>query len=161
MIVVSDSSTLVSLAAIGQLHLLHEFFGRVILPGAVLSEVLAGGAGKPGFHELTTLEWLEVIAVQDRNALQPLDHLDLGEAEAIVLAQELGADLLLMDELDGRQAAAERGLRLISVLGLLSRAKHEGRIDAVRPLVQRLRDEMRFRISETLLQRVLRDVHEE
>jgi predicted nucleic acid-binding protein len=161
MIVVSDSSTLVSLAAIGQLHLLHEFFGRVILPGAVLSEVLAGGDGKPGFHELTTLGWLEVIAVQDRNALQSLDYLDLGEAEAIVLAQELGADLLLMDELDGRQAAAARGLHLIGVLGLLSRAKLEGRIPAVKPLVQRLRAEMRFRISEALLQRVLRDVDED
>src|SRR5688572_28789608 len=155
MIVVSDSSTLVSLAAIGHLHLLHEFFGRVILPGAVLNEVLAGGKGKPGFHELTSLEWLEVIAVVDRNALQPLDHLDLGEAEAIVLAQELAADLLLMDELDGRHAAAERGLHIIGVLGLLSRAKHEGRIPALKPLLQRLRAEMRFRISVSLLRRVL------
>lgn len=160
MIVVSDSSTLVSLAAIEQLHLLQDFFGRVVLPGAVLNEVLAGGEGRPGFQEITASKWLEVMPVQDRSALSALEHLDPGEAEAIVLAQELQADLLLMDELDGRQAAKERGLQIIGVLGLLSRAKREERISAVKPLVQRLRVEMRFRISESLLQRVLRDVNE-
>jgi predicted nucleic acid-binding protein len=160
MIVISDSSTIINLAAIGQLELLRQFFGKVVLPEAVLSEVLAGGPLGPGFEDVSQSDWLEVRAIKDRSALSGLAHLDLGEAEAIVLTQEMTAGLLLIDEIDGRTEALKRGLRIIGLLGILTRAKREGRIEAVGPLVLRLRNEMRFRVSERLFRQVLQDVGE-
>jgi len=84
--------------------------------------------------------------------MQP--SLDIGEAEAITLAAELGA-LLLIDEIDGRAAAAAAGIPFVGVLGVLARAKREGLINELRPLIDRLRIELRFRIAEKLYKEFL------
>ena len=96
MIVVSDTSVIVNLAAIGQLDLMRALFSAVILPEAVRDEVLAGGEGSPGFAEVQNLPWIQTRAVANRKMVAKLqEELDAGEAEAIVLAQELHADLLI------------------------------------------------------------------
>ena len=86
------------------------------------------------------------------NALQV--ELDKGEAEAIALAQELAADLLLIDEHLGRAAATRLGVRIIGLLGVLIEAKHRGLILEVKPLVDALMN-LGFRVKHDLYQRVL------
>jgi predicted nucleic acid-binding protein len=81
--------------------------------------------------------------------------LDRGEAEAIALAERLQADLLLMDERIGRRCARERSLRVVGLLGTLIVAKQRGLIAAVRPLVEQLRQQAGFYVSDTLLAEVL------
>jgi predicted nucleic acid-binding protein len=87
-------------------------------------------------------------------------ELDEGEAEAIALAIELRPTILLIDEYTGRTLAAAAGIPHIGVLGILAQAKTNGQISAVRPLLDRLRSELRFRVSNQLYQQYLRSVGE-
>jgi len=80
-----------------------------------------------------------------------------GEAEAIALSQEIGAELLLMDDHLGRQTARHLGLRYTGLIGVLIEAKRKGLISSVKPQIEKLRDVAGFRISEELYRRVLQD----
>ena len=143
MIVVSDTSVITSLIHIGREQLLAEFHGRVLIPPAVQKELLRTHVQIPDF--------LEVRPVLDLAFVARLKmRLDLGEAEAIVLAKETKADLLLIDEKLGRQVAAREGLRITGLLGLCVDAKLTGKISSLRELVQRLELEAGFRVSRAV-----------
>jgi uncharacterized protein len=86
-----------------------------------------------------------------------LHELDAGEAEAIVLALESHADLLLMDERLGRDIASHFSLKYIGLIGVLVVAKRKGLISAVKPYLDELRDVAGFRVKEGLYLRVLQD----
>lgn len=81
--------------------------------------------------------------------------LDLGEAETIILALELDADLVLLDERDGRYAAQRFGLQVVGVLGILLEARSKGRIKDIKPHLDALRHQAGFYIAEKLYQQVL------
>ncbi len=154
MIVISDTSPITNLAAIGQLDLLHQLYGQVIIPETVFRELTAQGGRHPGAI-VRQLAWIEMRAVANPTVVKALRaELDEGEAEAITLVQELSADLLLMDEHLGRAAAARLGLKVVGILGVLIEAKHQGLIQAVQPLVDALMN-LGFRIGQDLYQRVL------
>jgi len=87
--------------------------------------------------------------------------LDAGEAEAIALALEVKADLLLMDERLGRETARFLGLRYIGLIGVLIEAKHRGRIKAIKSYLDELRNVAFFRIKNELYHRVLKDEMED
>lgn len=106
MIVVSNSGPLISLARIGHFYLLYELYDELYLPTAVREEVVNFGAGRPGVVEVENAQWIRVVNISDRQAVDRLrENLDLGESEAIVLAMELQADWLLIDEARGRRFA--------------------------------------------------------
>lgn len=86
--------------------------------------------------------------------------LDAGEAEAIALAIEQNADLLLMDERIGRAAAQHFDLPVIGLIGILIAAKQKKLLPEIKSNLDRLRRQAGFYISETLYQRILRDVDE-
>ena len=124
MIVVSDSSPLIALADVGQLRLLHELFSTVLIPEAVYQEIVVQGAGRTGAEAVQAAAWIEQRSVANTGLADVLKlELDEGEAEAIALALESGADLVLLDERRGRQRAARLGLRVTGVLGVLLEAK--------------------------------------
>ena len=102
MIVVSDSSPLISLHAIGRLDLLRSVFGKVLVPDMVRAEVERGG---PAGLSLAAIDWIEVRAVSDLVLLAEFERtsLDAGEAAALALAIELHADFLLVDERAARR----------------------------------------------------------
>ncbi len=134
MIVISNTSPLTNLAAIGQFDLLHHLFGEITIPDAVWDELNAGGVVWPGRDAVASAQWVQRHSVHNTLAVAALlDDLDRGEAEAIVLALELGADLLLLDEADGRHHAQRLGLQVLGVIGALRLAKAKGLIDSVRP----------------------------
>src|SRR5947208_3422389 len=104
MIVVSDASPMISLAAIGRLDLLRSLYGTLVIPRAIYREIVEMGAGLPGAVDVQQSDWIETRDIADPAATAALlGRLDRGEAEAIVLACELKADLLLMDERKGRE----------------------------------------------------------
>jgi len=159
--VVSNSSPLINLARIGRLTLLRELFGVLIVPDAVWQEVAVEGAGQPGADEVRSAEWIQRQAVMNTQLVQALQQdLDAGEAEAIALSLELGADLLLMDENLGRQTARHLGLRYIGLIGALVMAKRRGLISAVKPHLDLLRDIAGFRVDAALYDHVLKDQSE-
>lgn len=94
---------------------------------------------------------MRVQAPTDINLVKSLlQALDQGESEAIALALEVHAAALLVDEREARSVAISLGLKPVGVLAMLVRAKQEGFITAVRPLMDRLRAGIDFRISPSL-----------
>jgi uncharacterized protein len=113
MIVVADASPLIALARIGRLELLRTMFERLLLPEAVWREVVAAGLDKAGAGTVMQADWIERRKVADAGMVELLRRdLGAGESEAIVLAREAGADLVLIDERAGRTAAKRLGLRV-------------------------------------------------
>src|SRR5262249_41298921 len=122
-IVVSDTSPLLMLARTGKLDLLPQLYGEVIIPPAVQPELI---------HERTDLS-LNVADFSGISIIKPtgvprFQNLDPGESEAIGLALEIGASLLLLDDRDARNVAQSCGLKITGLLGVLLEAKATGLI---------------------------------
>jgi predicted nucleic acid-binding protein len=131
MIVVSDTSPLTNLAAIGQFDLLHQLYGQVHIPEGVWHELSAEGKRWPGRDEVAAAGWVERRTVLNESLVMALRRdLDRGEAETIALALELQAELVLLDEREGRRAAQRLGLQVVGVVGILLEAKTKGAIEA-------------------------------
>jgi predicted nucleic acid-binding protein len=156
--IVSNASPLINLARIGKLGLLQKLYGELIIPAAVWQEIVVEGAGQPGADEVKTADWINQQDVTNKQLTQALkQELDAGEAEAIALALEIGADLLLMDEDLGREVARHLGLRYTGLIGVLIEAKRKGFVVSIKPCLDQLRDIAGFRLSEELYARVLQD----
>ena len=161
MSIVSNASPLINLARIDQLDPLQQLYGEVTVPEAVWREVVLEGAGQPGAKELETASWICVESVTNRELAQALQQeLDAGEAEAIALSLQVGADFLLMDERLGRETAMHMGLHCVGLVGVLIEAKRKGLVASVRSLLDALQDVAGFWISEALYQQVLGDEDE-
>ncbi len=134
---------------VGRAGLLAELFGEVVIPPAVFEELSA-------FHNAIP-SWAKVVAVRDLTKVGRFsDVLDRGESEALVLAVELGADFLLMDEKAGREIAALEGLQVIGLLGVALRAKQVGLLDCtMKQLLSELESLAGFRMSQELKSRVI------
>jgi len=155
-IVISNTSPIVNLAAIGRLDLLEQLYGTVIIPKAVYHEIVVLGAGQPGAIEVQTLAWIEARDVTDRALVTALQtSLDEGEAEAIALTIELHADLFLIDERRGRRVAFSFGLHFVGLLGVLIEAKHKGYVSSVKSVLDDLIAKAGFWVSGRLYARVL------
>jgi len=161
---ISDSSTLINLAIIGHLSLLRYFHEKIIVPPEVWREVVIEGRKKPGAKEVEAARevgWLEVISPGNRSLVELLkQNLDDGEAETIVLALERNPGIVLLDESDARQMAEVYNLPKTGVIGILIRAKLDGKISSLKKEIDQLRDEAGFWISKELYKRVLHQVGE-
>ncbi len=156
MIVVSDSTILIGLAKIGKLDLLKEIFSKVYIPEEVFKEVVERGKGKPGSKVIKEAAWIELKPVKDEiQVALLLGSLEKGEAEVLVLAKELNADLILLDEEKARKSAAIAGFEIMGLLGLFILAKNLGLIHEVRPLVDKLMIN-KFRISDKIIEKTLK-----
>ncbi len=163
MIVISDTSAITNLASIQHLQLLPQLYTQVTIPEAVYCELTDIDPPVPGTSEVQTVSWLEVREVTNREIVERLRdevRLDAGESEAIALALELNADLLLIDERRGRAEANRLGLRITGLLGILIEAKHQNLIVAVRPLMDALITTSEFRVSPALYNQILDMVNE-
>ena len=158
-VVVSNTTPLIALAWLKQLDLLPTLFTTVHIPEAVRNEIRA----KPqavGVGELEAADWLIVVPVTNPLAVELLlDQLDLGESQAIVLAHENSADLLLMDERRGRRRALQSGLAVVGTLGILVEARQQKLIGPLRPMLDLLR-KLPFHMSDALYSNVLYRVGE-
>ena len=163
MLVVSNTSPIMNLAVVGMLDLLRQQFGEVIIPAAVVDE-LKLGTDYPGTGEIRsamTTGWLHQVNLEDDRVAKALRReLDDGEAEAIALALQLKIESILMDERDGRSVAKSMGLVPIGVIGVLVRAKQNGDIDSVKEILNKLRDEAGFYITDSLLKNILSEIGE-
>ena len=161
MIVVSDTSPINNLAAINQLHLLQQLYGTVVIPEAVYQELTDPDFPVAGAKEVQTFTWIQIRAVEDRTMVKALSsELDPGEAEAIVLALEMKAEQVLIDERRGRMIAARLNLHYTGILGVLVEAKSQGFISTVKPLLDDLINKAGFWVAEPLYKSVLRLVNE-
>lgn len=162
---VADSSTLISLAVIGRLELLREFHGKILVPPAVWREVVLEGRGKPGAAEVEEAEqagWIEVVSPENRDLVKLLEReLDEGEAEAIALAVECGAEVIFLDESEARRIAEIYDIPRAGTVGVLLRAKLAGKIPSLRAELDLLLRERGFRLSDEIYRRVLQEAWED
>lgn len=143
MIVVSDTTPLISLLKIGRLDLLEKLFGNVLIPQAVYEELTVDERFKLEAEQLKQKEFITVQSVKNPDSVSILKRatgLDQGESEAIVLTDEVKAELLLMDEAKGRAVSNEMGFRIMGTIGVLMAAyeEHELTSDEVKECVSGL-----------------------
>ena len=122
MTVVADSSPLIVLAKLGCFDCLHRLFPRVCVSSEVHHEVVIAGAGLPGAAEVSQAKWMEVKAVQNAAGLYSAQRkygLGPGEMSTILLAKELGANPVLLDDYRARKLAKAEGLEILGSVGLL------------------------------------------
>jgi predicted nucleic acid-binding protein len=153
MIVISNSTPLIALSRINKFGLLREYFGEIHIPKEVFNEVVTRGGNLSGAEEVASAEWIKVENTGDKIAVESLSiTLDKGEAEAIVLAREMNA-LLIIDDGDGRRTAESLGLKITGTLGILLLAHEDGKLD----LKTAIDDFMAagFRLSEKEYKKIL------
>jgi predicted nucleic acid-binding protein len=149
-VVVSDTSPLQYLHQSGTFEVLPKLFGRVIVPPAVIGELAEGRARGHDLPVLDTLSWVEI-----RAPITPLvlpAKLGRGEQEAISVAVERHLPVLI-DDRDARTCAGSLGLKVIGIFGVLIKAKRQGLIPAVMPLVDRIAGQG-FRMNDATRQQV-------
>jgi predicted nucleic acid-binding protein len=154
MLVVADTSPINYLVLLEHTALLPRLYTRVILPPAVIRELLDPEAPEVVRHWAAALPpWCEVRRPASLSESEALGHLGAGEQEAIILAQELRADILLIDEEDGRRAALARALTITGTIGLLERGAERGLIDLPSTLSRLLTTS--FRVRDEIVQAAL------
>ena len=150
-----------NLAIIGQLHLVQELFGEIIIPKEVWSELIIEGKGKPGTNEIEKAKWIKVEEVQNNSLVKILSKdLDVGESAAIALAIEKKADLLLLDETDARNLAELYNLTKTGIIGILMKAKKRNLIKEIKPMLNKLRIHAHFWIKPDLYDAILSEMGE-
>jgi predicted nucleic acid-binding protein len=152
---VSNTTPLRYLIAIEQEHLLGQLFEKVFVPVAVQSELVDAKTPETVRRRVVSLPaWFEVRTVPETELTTFPVTLHRGEREAILLAEALGADVLLIDEQIGRTVALSRNLPLSGTLGVLERADTMGFVSDFPRVLQQLK-ESGFFIAQTLEQRLL------
>jgi len=134
--VVANTTPLISLASIGKLELLKDIFGEIIVADAVYNEIKAKQGY--GYKEIDT----DFIRVQSIKGIAYRDflltQLDLGETETIILAKEIDADFVIIDENIAYKIAKSSELNVVRTLSILLRAKEKGLIPALKPLLDEM-----------------------
>lgn len=150
-----------NLAVIGQLNLLEKLYQKIFIPEAVFHELLTTLSENAAGEVIPKTLWLEKRIVANQSLVDSLIlELDLGEAEAIVLAMEMKSDLLLLDERRARKVSRRLGVKFIGLLGILVEAKKRGYIGTVKPIIDDLMVKAGFWVGSRLYDRILREVKE-
>jgi len=157
--VVSNSTPIISLLKLNRLELLQKLYTQIHIPIAVYHEIEAGKT-KKYYMDLSQIDWLNITEIRDRKALQHFPDLGAGEAEVIVLATELNADLILLDEKSGRFHAKLANLNVTGTIGMLIKAKSAGLIQELKPLLEEMTEKDVW-ISNKLKREILKRVQEE
>lgn len=156
--VVSNTTPILALLSINQLDLLGKLYSTVFIPKGVYQEI-EKGKEKQVYADLTQIAYLQITEIQNPAPLAYLQDLDRGEAETIVLANELQADLVIIDEKLGRYWAESFGHKITGTLGILVRAKKEGLITHIKPFIEMMQTKNIW-FSSALVQKVLETVGE-
>lgn len=153
MIAVADTSPLCYLVLIGEIELLPKLFDEVVVPSAVVTELLHEDAPGPVRRWAASLPpWISVREIQSRSTAG-LEKLQAGEQSAILLAESISAGMILLDEKSARRIAGQRGLRLTGTLGVLSEGAERRLVD-LPTAIDRL-SKTNFRCSPALLKATL------
>ena len=161
--VVVDSSVLIALAAGEQFHLLRDFYSTIYIPPEVWNETTAlpKTFGVREVQQAKAEGWLVVQTPRDLAKVESLPfNLQPGETEALALALELPGSFLLVDDAQGRRAALALGIGYTGTLGVLLRGKMEGKIPAMRPLLELLAKRTTFWLSAPVQAAVLKQAGE-
>ena len=147
-LVIVNSTPIISLCSVSHEFILQVLFQHIVIPKAVDIELRA--LEKPG-SDFSDSDWVEVISVQNKDLVQFLEKdLDRGESEVIVLAKELKADVVIIDENIGYQIAKHFDLLVMRTLSILKTAKARGVIGEVSPILDKMIQKGRWYSNEVV-----------
>ena len=161
---VSNSSPLIYLGTLGDFELLRLLFGTITIPEAVYREVAIDGRGQPGGSDVLKASghWMLTESIRDQHraiSLMEAQGIHAGESEAIVLAQERGLDVILLDDQRAVSCAKAARLKVVRTPAIYATAKEMGLIDSVRDKLDHLR-QARFFLKDQDYRSILRMVGE-
>lgn len=155
MIVVSDTSPICYLLLINQIDILQALYNIVIIPQVVANELSAFESPSVVKNWIAhPPSWLQIHLTETLQSNE-LRILDPGEREAILLAEQLNADVVILDDKAARRIAVERKLRIIGLLGILKDAARSGLLDLETTFKQL--QEVGFWVAPSLLDRLLKE----
>jgi len=156
--IVSNTTPLISLMKISKLEILKKIYSEIIVSEAVYKEIEAG-KHKEFYQDLSKIEWIKIESIKNKLSVNYFLDLDAGEAEAIILASETEADLIILDEKLGRYHAKNAGIKVTGTIGILVKAKKMGLIPKLNPILNELTKKNVW-ISEKLISQVCKLVGE-
>lgn len=152
--IISNSTPLIILSKIGELEILKNLYGEIIIPRAVFEEVTIKS------DAIKNLSWIKILEVQDKSNRKIYQtKLHDGEVEVMMLAKEISADLLIIDDNAAKKFAKFLGFTVTGTLGILLKAKSEKIISEVRPILEKMLAE-KFYISDEIINLVLKTAKE-
>ena len=144
-IIISDTSCFIILTNIGELHLLQKLYSKITTTIEIATEF-----GEP------LPEWIEILSVKSKDTQRLLEmQIDKGESSAIALALEISDSLLILDDIKARKVATQLGLSITGTLGIIIKAKLEGIIPSVIPILNKIK-QTDFRLSDEVELQVLK-----
>ena len=150
-VVIVNSTPIIALLGIGRLDILKSLYNEIIIPEAVRSEVTVKDE-----HVLDSYPWIKVTAITNNAAKDTfITSLHDGEVEVMILAKELSSNLVIIDDNLARRHAKHQGLIITGTVGVILRAKHDGVIDSVKPLLDDLQ-KFGFYISDNVINEALK-----
>ena len=154
--VLANTTPLIALANINQLELLRKLYETIIVPQAVIDEIVR----EPAKHRVHECSWIKVEKIKDSTQKKMFRaRLHAGEVEVMILAREQKADLVIMDDDAAKKTAKFLGLHVTGTLGVLLKAKREGYLEKVEPIMNELIRDGLY-ISNTVRQYVLNQAGE-
>src|SRR5699024_8316543 len=151
--VVSNTTPIISLLKIDKHSILKDLYTEIYVPKEVYNE-LESGKRKGYYTDLSKINWIKIKEIKDKKSLSYFLDLDKGEAETIVLANEIEADLTIIDETLGRYHAKNANLKITGTLGILLKAKKTGHIEKIKPLLFDLKNKGVW-LNEKLIDNIL------
>ena len=152
--VIVNSTPLIILSKIGELEILKNLYGEIIIPRAVFEEVTIKS------DAIKNLSWIKILEVQDKSNRKIYQaKLHDGEVEVMMLAKEISADLLIIDDNAAKKFAKFLGFQVTGTLGILLKSKSEKIISEVKPILEKMQAE-NFYISEEIIKLVLKTAGE-
>lgn len=156
--VVSNTTPIISLLKIGKLQILKDLYDEIFIPQEVFNEIEAG-RNKEFYTDLSKIEWIKIEKIQNEKSLSYFLDLDKGEAEAIVLATEKEANLIILDETLGRFHAKHAGLKVTGTIGVLIKAKQLGHLTELKSLLLELKTKSVW-LSDSFIEEILKLANE-
>ena len=157
--IISNTTPIISLLKVDKLNLLKELYEKVIVPTAVYLEI-ENGKEKPYYQDLTQIDWIEIRKIRDPDSRAYFLDLDDGEAEVLILAKELNADLVIMDEIMGRRYSKQLEFNLTGTIGILLKSKEKGLIESIKDLLTELMKKGTW-LSPKLISKAIKLANEE
>lgn len=158
--VVVNTTPLIALSHVGQLNILQKLYGEIIIPEAVYKELSVKIESVCKQAVDNSLSWIRVYNIKNQMAKAVYKtQLHDGEVEVMILSREIAADIVIIDDANAKKHAKYLGLPVTGTLGVLIKAKQEGYIDKLKPILQRMIENGIY-ISQGLFELCLKQAEE-
>ena len=158
--VIVNSTPLISLCIIDKLYLLEKLYGNVMIPEAVFKEINAKPDSIAKRKLDKSLDWIQVCRIKNEMAKTFYKaQLHDGEVEVMILAKEVDAELLIIDDKNAKKHAKYLGFNVTGTLGVLIKAKRIGYIQSIKPLIEQLLSENIY-INSNIIEYCLKEAGE-